>query len=130
MSNVCAFDSLIAWAGGTGDCSYNRRRWNNNIYRIKQISKRIPIRFILLQNYPNPFNPKTIIKFNIKKTSDVSLKIYDISGKLIDGIFYKNVHTGEYHYEFDGTGLTSGVYFYSLSADGNVINTKKMLLIK
>ena len=90
----------------------------------------VPKDFFLYQNYPNPFNPNTIIKFKIKRTSDVSLKIYDISGKLIDGIFYENVHTGEYQYEFDGTGLTSGVYFYRLSADGNVVETKKMLLVK
>ena len=41
-----------------------------------------------------------------------------------------NVHAGEYHYEFDGTGLTSGVYFYSLEVEGYVVDTKKMLLIK
>ena len=97
---------------------------------IKQVSKGIPDKFILHQNYPNPFNPKTIIKFNCKRTSDVSIKVYDANGKLIDGISYMNVHTGEYHYEFDGTGLTSGVYFYSLSADGNVVDTRKMVLLK
>ena len=97
---------------------------------LKKLSNTIPKDFILYQNYPNPFNPNTIIKFNIKITSDVSIKVYDLGGKLIDGVFYKNVHTGEYEYEFDGTGLTSGVYFYRLSADGNVVDTRKMLLVK
>ena len=100
------------------------------IMSVIQKSKNIPKDFILYQNYPNPFNPNTIIKFKIKRTSDISLKIYNVGGKLIDGVFYKNVHTGEYEYEFDGKGLTSGVYFYRLSADGNVEETKKMLLVK
>ena len=127
-SSVSAYDSLIAWAGGSG--IVHTTDGGGPITYIKQVSKGIPDKFILYQNYPNPFNPKTIIKFNSKKTSDVSIKVYDISGKLIDGIFYKNVHAGEYHYEFDGTGLTSGVYFYCLSADGKVVDTKKMVFIR
>ena len=130
--SVSAFknNTQLAWAGGTG-VVHTTDGGGPIIYTgIKQISKTIPKDFTLYQNYPNPFNPKTTIKFNIKKTSDVSIKVYDSSGKLIDGIFYENVHTGEYQYEFDGTGLTSGVYFYSLSADGNVVETRKMVLIK
>ena len=130
-------DTLNAWAGGSG-LVHTTDGGGEIIYTgIQQISNKIPKDFILHQNYPNPFNPKTIIKFKIKSISDVSIKVYDLGGKLIDGIFYKNVHTGEYQYEFDGTGLTSGVYFYRMAihsnrlvVNENVIDTKKMLLLK
>ena len=128
--SVLAGDTSLAWMGTNGFI-HTTDGGGPIIYTgIKQISNTIPNDFILYQNYPNPFNPKTIIKFNCKKTSQVSIKVYDANGKLIDGISYMIVHTGEYQYEFDGTGLTSGVYFYSLSADGNVVETKKMLLVK
>ena len=97
---------------------------------IKQISNEIPQEFKLYQNYPNPFNPNTTIKFKVKRLSDVSLKVHDISGKLIEEVFYNSVHPGEYEYKFDGESLTSGVYFYSLFTDNNIIDTKKMVLIK
>ena len=132
-STICFSDSLKGWAGEGGLGLFKliaTKDGGGPIMNVNQISNTIPKDFILYQNYPNPFNPKTIIKFNIKITSDVSIKVFDLGGKLIDGIFYKNVHKGAYEYEFDGTGLTSGIYFYSLSADGNMVDTRKMLLVK
>jgi len=132
-STIYFSDSLKGWAGGGGLGLFKliaTKDGGGPIMSVIQKSKNIPKDFILYQNYPNPFNPNTIIKFKIKRTSDISLKIYNVGGKLIDGVFYTNVHTGEYEYEFDGIGLTSGVYFYRLSADGNVVETKKMLLVK
>ena len=132
-STIYFSDSLKGWAGGGGLGLFKliaTKDGGGPIMNVIQKSNTILKDFILYQNYPNPFNPNTTIKFNIKITSDVSLKVYDLSGKLIDGIFYKNVHPGEYEYEFDGTELTSGVYFYRLSADGNVVDTKKMVLVK
>ena len=95
-----------------------------------QVSNEIPKGFVLYQNYPNPFNPSTRIKFELPKKSFVKLIVYDISGREIIKLVDKNLTAGSYETEWIGSGYPSGVYFYRLSADGNAINTRKMLLIK
>ena len=83
------------------------------------------------QDYPNPFNPVTKIKFTLPKEGNVTLKIFDITGQevktLIDGLSFRS---GTITYDFNGTELSSGVYFYSLFVDNNRIDTKKMVLVK
>ncbi|HRE40326.1 MAG TPA: T9SS type A sorting domain-containing protein [Ignavibacteria bacterium] len=97
---------------------------------IKQISTEIPIKFKLYQNYPNPFNPKTKISFSVKsQETKIGIKIYDISGKFISELVNQNISAGTYEVEFDGSNLSSGIYFYSLISD-NFTETKKMMLIK
>jgi len=99
--------------------------------------EKIPEEFILYQNYPNPFNPATKIKFIIpnviasgaKQSLFTSLKIYDILGDEITTLVNEEKQVGEYEIEFDGTGLVSGMYFYSLKS-GNYSETKKMILLK
>jgi len=85
--------------------------------------------FILYQNYPNPFNPTTCISFNLPYSTNVKLKIYDISGKEIKTFIDGYRVQGLYNVDFDASGLPSGVYFYRLSTD-KYIDVKKMLLIK
>jgi hypothetical protein len=77
--------------------------------------------FLLSQNYPNPFNNSSVISYSIPKSSQVTLKIFNTLGE--------EKPTGSYYVEFDGTGLTSGIYFYKLQA-GDFISTKKMILMK
>ncbi|MDD5362839.1 MAG: Omp28-related outer membrane protein [Ignavibacteria bacterium] len=89
----------------------------------------VPVKFDLGQNYPNPFNPVTNIKFAIPKNGNASLKIYDITGKLVATYLEGYVTAGYYNAEINGAELSSGVYFYTLKA-GNYIETKKMMLIK
>lgn len=90
----------------------------------------IPKIYKLYQNYPNPFNPSTKIKFEIKKTSFVNIKLYDITGKSIYVLTDKEYKPGVYEIEFNGANYSSGVYFYSLFADEILIDTKKMILMK
>ncbi len=89
-----------------------------------------PYRFALEQNYPNPFNPKTIIRFELAKTSVVTLKVFDILGRevatLIDG---QKINSGLHQSEFDASKLPSGIYLYRLEA-GTFIQARRMLLIK
>ena len=89
----------------------------------------IPQKFQLQQNYPNPFNPTTIISFTIPKAGNVSLKVYNMLGQevatLVDG--YKAAQT--YNINFDASNLSSGVYFYSIKFDNQVLS-KKMILMK
>ena len=85
--------------------------------------------FKLSQNYPNPFNPSTKINFSIPEAGNVTLKVYNSLGQevatLVDG--FKMAQS--YQVDFDGSSLTSGVYYYTLQTE-NSIQTKKMILIK
>ena len=89
-----------------------------------------PDNFILKQNYPNPFNPKTIISYELETSSSVSIKVFDILGKEITELINKKQNPGKYEIDFDGSALSSGIYFYSLVTDGVTRDTKKMLLIR
>jgi hypothetical protein len=89
----------------------------------------VPYNFHLSQNYPNPFNPSTTIEFGIAKTSLVKLTIYDLLGQKIQQLTNDVLNPGRYKLTFDGSKLSSGVYFYKLEA-GNFIATKKLLLLK
>ncbi len=97
---------------------------------IIKVDKGIMIRdFSLSQNYPNPFNPTTKIPFRIHKAAHVELKVYNVNGQLIKTLIDKRLEAGYYEYEFDATGLASGIYFYRLIFDGKV-QTRRMTLLK
>jgi uncharacterized Ntn-hydrolase superfamily protein len=85
--------------------------------------------FYLYQNYPQPFNPSTKIKYQIPKPCFVSLKIFDALGTEVATLINEEKMRGTFQIEFDGSELTSGVYFYQLIA-GDFLETKKMVLIK
>lgn len=88
-----------------------------------------PSEFTLSQNYPNPFNPTTVIKYSIAKASDVSLKVYNLLGQEVATLVNTSQNIGSYEVKFNASNLSSGIYFYTLSADG-LSFTKKMMLIK
>jgi hypothetical protein len=90
----------------------------------------LPVNFSLNQNYPNPFNPATTISFVLPFSSGVTLKIYDMHGKEVASIYEnKNVEAGYNEVQFNAQSLSSGVYFYSLTAE-NFSSIKKMTLVK
>jgi len=93
-----------------------------------------PPQKMLSQNYPNPFNPSTTIKFNLPKTSNVKLDVYNIKGQhvrtLENGLLNQGVHSVVWNGTDDNNqNVASGVYFYRLTANGQS-ETKKMLLMK
>ena len=90
----------------------------------------VPNQFRLYQNYPNPFNPKTIIKYELPFISNVTLKVFNSLGREVNTLVSKIQNAGKYESEFDGSGLSSGVYFYTLSIDGINMSTKKFILLK
>ncbi|MEO8210897.1 MAG: T9SS type A sorting domain-containing protein [bacterium] len=96
---------------------------------VQQISSVVPNNFSLSQNYPNPFNPTTHLEFGISNLEFVSLKLYDILGNEIKTLVNENKPAGIYSVEFDGSNLSSGVYFYKLEA-GDFVETKRMILLK
>jgi hypothetical protein len=89
----------------------------------------LPGQVVLKQNYPNPFNPSTTIRFELAKTSHVSLSVYDMLGRQVSVLVNDRKEAGYHEVKFDGNGLSSGVYFYRLTA-GTFVETKKLLLVR
>ncbi len=89
----------------------------------------LPSEFNLAQNYPNPFNATTKISYTLSKPSFVQLKIYDVQGREIKTLASEFLPAGTYEITFDASELSSGIYFYSLSANG-INKTRKMVLVK
>ena len=101
----------------------------NGPVNIINYSSEIPDKYSLEQNYPNPFNPETKIKFSLPESGYVSLKVYDQSGRETASLISNELNTGVYEYSFNGSGLASGVYYYTLETKG-FSETKKMILVK
>jgi hypothetical protein len=87
------------------------------------------IGYNLYQNYPNPFNPETNIKFDISKTAQTSLKIYDTKGSEVRSLLSEKLIPGTYVVKFSSSDLASGIYYYKLTT-GNKEAIKKMVLVK
>lgn len=91
--------------------------------------KQIPVEFTLSQNYPNPFNPSTQIKYQLPKAEEVSLKIFDLTGRVIFSQRNNLQPAGTYTITIDAANLSSGIYIYQVKA-GDFVEIKKMTLIK
>ncbi len=89
----------------------------------------LPKEFELLQNYPNPFNPSTVISFTIPKATQVSLEILNVRGEKVEDLINEELNAGKYEFKYDASKLSSGLYFYKITA-GLYSATKKMLLLK
>ena len=88
-----------------------------------------PDKYILHQNYPNPFNSSTVIEFEIPKRTEIKLSVYDMLGREVKTLVNEIKSPGKYIVSFDASSLSSGVYFYKISA-GEFSDVKRMVLIK
>lgn len=102
---------------------------NESSPRPKDNSNEVPAEFSLSQNYPNPFNPSTKINFAIPVDSKVSLRVYDITGKLAAVLAEGSMQAGLHTLTLNAGNLSSGVYFYTLIA-GDFSKTMKMVITK
>jgi hypothetical protein len=89
----------------------------------------LPSGFALAQNAPNPFNPSTEIRFNLPEAGEAVLRVHDINGREVATLVNGLLERGEHTVSFDGSALSTGVYFYTLEAAGQT-TTRKMLLAK
>jgi hypothetical protein len=96
---------------------------------ITQTTSEVPVNYSISQNYPNPFNPATKINFALPKDGPVSLKVYNALGKEVATLVDTRLTAGTYTFNFNGTGLASGIYFYKINS-GSFNETKKMILSK
>lgn len=95
----------------------------------QQIAGVIPTEYMLEQNYPNPFNPTTTIRFNVPNMADVTLSVYDVVGREVARLAEGMHNAGIYAVQFDASRLSSGVYYYKMTA-GEYSSIKKMLILK
>jgi hypothetical protein len=102
---------------------------DNCLTGVYQLGNETPGSFSLFQNYPNPFNPATKIRFDIPLQTNVRLAIYNSLGQEVVQLVNEKLLPGSYEYSFDGSKLSSGIYFYSIETEG-FWETKKMVLIK
>jgi hypothetical protein len=96
---------------------------------VVEVKVDAPTRFALEQNYPNPFNPTTVINYQIPAASHVTLKVFDMLGMEVATLVNEQKASGNYEVEFDGSKLSSGVYYYRLQT-GTFVDTKKFIILK
>lgn len=107
------------------------KSFNPTSVGIENISSNIPANFELKQNYPNPFNPVTKIRFDIAKTSKITLRVFNVIGQEVATLVNnESVTAGTKEVTFNGSTMPSGIYFYSLTNTDGFKETKKMMLIK
>jgi len=147
MTNIKGY----VWIVGTHGLIMKR---NPNITSVNKDRVDLPKEFRLYPNYPNPFNPSTTIKYSkpvdpatagrrivsgqwettprvsLSRQGGIStLKVYDILGREVATLVNEEISPGNYEVKFDGTGLSSGLYFYTLRA-GGFTQSKKMVFLK
>jgi hypothetical protein len=133
-AEIFFIDENIGWiAGIVGKILHTTNGGVTNVDSIRK--KLLPENFILYQNYPNPFNSETIISFELTKIpNNVSAYIFDILGRRIRKLDVSSPIVGRNYIHWDGkndtgNGVSSGIFFYSVSVDGIVLS-KKIVLLK
>jgi hypothetical protein len=102
--------------------------YNSNTYVTEDVADISAAK--LAQNYPNPFNPVTSISYELKTPARVSLKIYDVKGRLVKTLAEGNRSAASHVVTWEANNAASGIYFYQLQVNGKTVNTKRMLLLK
>lgn len=90
----------------------------------------LPTEFALGQNYPNPFNPSTTIEYSLSRAATVSLDIFNILGQHVASLVDEPRTPGTYRLTWEAGNLSSGMYVYQLRIDGELVKSRKMMLIK
>ncbi|MFA7421354.1 MAG: T9SS type A sorting domain-containing protein, partial [Melioribacteraceae bacterium] len=126
------FDATAKFIGAFGSTNW-AEGWSSLVFTgtdIKEeLNSTVPTKYELSQNYPNPFNPSTTIKFALPKEGLVKLSVFNILGQEVGTLINGFKAAGSYSVEWSASNLSSGMYFYRLEANNNII-TKKMTLVK
>lgn len=123
--NLFGDPSMIVWTSvPSGNVAKSRA-----FHKDETAFENLPNEFELSQNYPNPFNPSTTIHFALPIDSHVTLKVYDMLGRVVASLVDGFESAGYHEVSFDGTKLSSGIYVYELTAN-NFVSVKKMVMLK
>lgn len=117
------------WSLWAGNHKYELIEYNVKTFVESIKSSNVPVHFRLEQNFPNPFNSETIICYQIAETEFVNLSIYNITGQLVETLANENTKPGYYQITWRTNNLSSGFYFYKLTA-GKFSDVKKALYLK
>ncbi len=135
FSDYWFYNDSIGWAVGSNGVIL--KTTNGGFSYINEISSEVPYYFKLEQNYPNPFNNITKIRFNISKLKEknfiiknVNIKVFNILGQEIATLIDEVLSPGIYEVYFDGSNLSSGVYYYNLYVNEKIYDSKKLVLLK
>ena len=122
---------VLGNTSGSGDnFGYLQKYQVDKVTKVEEVeTNQTPESFTLSQNYPNPFNPSTSIRYSVPRESEVSLVVYDVTGREVETLVRGMKHAGTYEVRFTASHLPSGVYFYRLIA-GSTVETRKMMLVK
>jgi methionine-rich copper-binding protein CopC len=124
-----SYTITITGKGSNGTPIHKRTVTLSVITGIVSNNSEIPQNFYLYQNFPNPFNPSTNIRFDLPKTGNVKLTVYDITGKQLTVLVNENLSAGKYTVDFDAFNVSSGIYFYKIETPG-FTSIRKMILVK
>ncbi|MEO8448096.1 MAG: T9SS type A sorting domain-containing protein, partial [bacterium] len=91
--------------------------------------KKDVVKYSLKQNSPNPFNPSTTINFELPSAGFTTIKVYDISGRLVSTLVNEFIEMGSHNVVFNASELSSGVYYYKIES-ASYSDIKKMILLK
>ena len=124
---VQAGNVVQGWAVGTDGMIYSYHAGPASV--DGENAEQLPARFTLSQNYPNPFNPSTTIRYGLPVRSVVRLTVFNSLGQQVDVLQNGEQEAGYHEIRFDGSGLSSGVYFYKIEA-GSIVQTRTFLLLR
>ena len=125
----CLVDEYTWFVAGGISNAIVYKSTNGGAIGIQPVSNEIPNQFSVSQNYPNPFNPKSNIKFQIAKSGEVKLMIFDVLGREVTTLVNERLNPGTYEVIWDASSYPSGVYFYKLITN-DYSETRKMVLVK
>ncbi len=94
-----------------------------------QHTDEIPGTLVLYQNYPNPFNPATVIEYELNESSSVTLRVFDVAGRLVRTLVDQHLPVGRHTVRFHANGLPGGTYLYQLRA-GHQVTSRRMVLLR
>jgi len=126
IKSISFINPYTGWLAGNYGKVYNT---TNGGSTFANNTTEIVNNYNLCQNYPNPFNPMCNVQFTMCNAGNVKIVVYDVMGREVQTLVDERLSAGTYEVKFDGSGLTSGVYFYRMTTDG-FAETRKMLLIK
>ena len=115
---MCSDTQILELSGGS-----------ERLILINKTSSQTPTEFTLFPSFPNPFNPSTTIRFSLGSSATTTLKVYDITGKIVNTLIERELELGHHSVEWNASGFPSGIYFLQLSTD-RFIETQKIVLMK